>query len=183
MNLCDKYKLDKKIEYCKMPIDGVDELVLINFSDIEGVTYSSDDDKDNVITNISLKSDAKGYLVKDGRKNNPYDGSEYAHEDSVYGSLTSKTIQYEVADNGQRGARDVKKLDNKYVAIAKLSNGEFEIIGIEVPLKLTDKTRALVGGDNKGWVVTMNTVEPSPGLFLFDTDEATTLATYESLKG
>ncbi len=178
---CDKYKLDGEIKYCDPPVNGVKSMILINKSDYVGVVPSAKQDEFNIVTAITLAGTKKGYKVHDGRTNSLYDGTEFGHEDSPYGSMTPKTIQFSILDNGAKGARDVTKLGGEFVAVLELTNGEFEVVGTQNMLKVTDKSKILTGSEQLGWLVTMSCTELSAGVFLFDTDYETTLATYEAL--
>ncbi len=178
---CDKYKLDGEIKYCDVPVNGVKSMILINKADYVGVVNSTQPDEFNIVTAITLAGSKKGYKVHDGRFSTPYEGSEFGHEDSPYGSMTPKTIQFEILNNGAEGARDVMKLGSEYVAVLELTNGEFEVVGTQNMLTITDKSRILTGSEQLGWLVTMSCTELSAGVFLYDTDYDTTLSTYEAL--
>lgn len=178
---CDKYRLDKDIEFCDNPITGVKSMILINEDDLQSVTFSQAVGKENIVSAISLITDARAYKVTDGRKKNPLSGSGHGHEDSDYGSFTPKTIQFEILDNGAEGALLVDKLQEKYIAVLELANGEFEIVGYYDRLTISDKSKTLTGTEQLGWLVTMTCTELTAGLFFLDTDGTTTKAAYEAL--
>lgn len=178
---CDKYRLDQDIEFCKNPVTGVKSMILINEDDLESVSFSATAGKENIIDDITLVTGKRAYKVTDGRKKNPLGGSEHGHEDSDYGSFTPKTIQFEIFDNGAEGALIVDKLQEKYIAVVELANGQFEVIGYYDRLTISDKSKMLTGTEKLGWLVTMACTELTAGLFFHDADEATTKAAYEAL--
>lgn len=177
---CEKYKLDREIKFCDDVDMGALDAVLINAADIKKYTASSEVGEFNVFTAIELVSSAKGYKVFDARKN-PFAGSSFGHVEGEIVDKTSKTIQFVVREQGAEGAKVVQQLGGGgYVMVLRTRNNEFEIIGKNSPLYLTDKTKSITEGEG-GWTVTMSTEETVVGNFLFDTDYETTLATYEAL--
>lgn len=174
---CIRYRLDAAIEHCDPVVDGAISAILINADDITSYTRVTTPTEFNVFKAIVLASTKKGYSVSDAKILKPFDGSGSTHVDGGVRPLTSKTLEFIIGDNTDKGAREVAKLEgNGYVAVKRLRNGKYEIIGKESPLYLTDKTLT-----KDGWAVTMSCEEVTPGNFLWDTNETTTLATYTAL--
>ncbi len=177
---CEKYKLDKEIKFCDDVDMGALDAVLINAADVKRYVANDALGEFNTFNTIELVMGEKGYKVFDARKN-PFTGSSFGHVEGEIVDKTSKTIQFVVREQGAAGARIVQQLGGGgYVMVLRTRNNEFEIIGKNSPLYLTDKTKSITEGEG-GWTVTMSTEETAAGNFLFDTDYETTLATYESL--
>lgn len=174
---CTQYRLDAAIEHCDPVVDGAISAILINADDITSYTASPIPKEYNVFEAIVLASTKKGYSVSDAKILKPFDGSGSTHVDGDVRPLTSKTLEFIIGDNTDVGAREVAKLEgNGYVAVMRLRNGKYQIIGKESPLYLTDKTLT-----KDGWAVTMSCEEVTPGNFLWDINAGTTLATYNAL--
>jgi len=173
-------KLNKDIDKCDPISNGILEGKFINKSDI--TEFVAVAEKSNTYSSITLKPSASATKVFDFRKI-PFDGSEYSHEEGAMGDKTLKSYQFAIYDKGADADETVDQLKkSQLVLVVYNENQTFEIIGKEQGLRLTDHTRQPAGGDLDGaWLITMSCAERTTGNYLYDTDEETTLATYEAL--
>ena len=174
--------LEQAMTFCTPISNGILDGVMINKADIVGYVADAGPENYNIFKSITLASTKKGYKVVDFRKV-PFDGSAYSHEEGNIQNKTAKEYQFTVYAQGPAVDRLIDDLKNgRFVLVTRTEGGNFEIIGKESALICTDHNRQPAGGDNDGaWMVTLRTSELTTGNYLFDTDGATTLATYTAL--
>jgi hypothetical protein len=182
MGRCDtKLAQDILLDCDNISQKGVEsEGVIINYADIDkaGCTRSG-----NILSALALVNGAKGYkiVVPEG---SPFNGTMIEAAVGTYMTKWNKTVAFVVLNSGPDVSHDVidKLANGKFVAILQNKfagedgKNSFEVYGFEQGLKLSAGARDLNSDDTDGgWSVTLQEQQaPSSGLFLFDTDLATT---------
>lgn len=174
--------LDQAMTFCAPFSNGIIDGVMINKSDILGYVADAAPENYNIFKSITMTASKKGYKLTDFRKV-PFDGSAYSHGEGAIQNKTVKAYTFTVYAQGAGVDRLVDDLKNgRFVLVTRTENGQFEIIGKEAALLCTDHNRQPAGGENDGaWMVTLQCSELTAGNYLFDTDQATTLSTYQAL--
>lgn len=165
------------------------DAVIINRADIDFAACVRDSSNPAIIKTLALKSGKKGYsVVQVGAT--PYNGTQTAFAAGSYLNKFVKTASFAVLDHCPDTTKNV--IDNiangVFVMVVKNNSagsdgkGRYEIYGFESGLRATDLPRDPNSEETDGaWVVTMQETAPSSGIFLFDTDEATTEAAFQAL--
>lgn len=171
---------------------------LFNKSEIDSLTYDAQDS--HIITAINMKvveegsgSDpdvlATGYTISQLGKQ-PFNGSSVVMSEGNYGNTFTETVQFLVPDNspaaaalldGMAGGKFLVVMENEYDGAAH--NGKFNVYGSKKALSCTAMERNLYDDDtNSGWLVTLTAEkQPTSGIFVWKTDEATTRTYLDSL--
>ena len=182
LNFCS-VKLSKDIDFCDIIDPGFLDAVIINTEDIASYTTSSISGEYNVFSAITLKVGSKGYKLKDFRKI-PFDGSSKSLEDGTFRGKMKKTLTGSLLASGAEADRIIDTLNfGKFVIVGRKVSGDFEIFGKSAPVVCTSAEQGLASNDeNEGaWMLTFETTEGVAGNYLYDTNESTTLATYNGL--
>lgn len=186
--LCGKITASN-LNNCLVPLQGgmEDEMIVVNYSDIAVKTINVADGL--TVENVTLDSGAQGFVI-DGLKNSidpdcqPVEVGvfdRYTHSVAAHGFDISNTAR--AAADGMTGGRVVAFVRNKYKGVA--GNAEFLVYGLDSGLSV--KIAQKQNDDTQGaFQFTFATVsgseEPHLPRALYDTDAATTLAVWESLK-
>lgn len=167
--------------------------VIINRADIDfsTSTLKTGTNKGTIV----LKSGAKGYAIVQPA-NNPFDGSASELNVGTYVNTWTKNIQVLLMSVGPDTSALVDKLVNANCVLIlrnkqKYDSGsstpddesEYEVFGIENGLKVSAGSRTPNDEDTMGGTLLTLTESnaPSHGMFMWDTDKATTDAAYTAL--
>lgn len=191
MGMCDSLIKMDIARNCADPLamGFEDQGILINRKDVDFGAITFNEDYTNVVKSFVLKKGAKGYLVQqNGSK--PFNGTNKTVEVSeALGASVTSAVHFVLPDHSPAlldGVVDpILNGDFIFIAYNKhkgLKNAEtpggaaFEVYGFYQGLKISegglDRYSDETGG---GWNVTLTeTRAPKAGLFLWDTDYATT---------
>ena len=185
-DLCGEITADNK-NICAKPLQGgtEDEMIVVNRKDIDVIARGADG---FTVENVTLKVGAQGFVI-DGLKNSidpsfaPVEVDvfdRYEHTVNAKGFDISNTAR--LAVDGMTGGKYVVFTKNTY----KGANGNAEYVISGLDQGLTFKVSQTQNGDSQGafefvFATGLNK-EPHVPAAMFDTDEATTAAVWESLK-
>ena len=165
--------------------------IIINRADIDFSKTVFDSDNKNIIKTLVLKTGKKGYAVKQ-TGNTPFTGTKSELVVGTYRNTWTNTVQIVVLANTPDVCRDIIDglANGKFVVIlrnvTKGSDGkaEFQIFGYTQGLTCSAGENDKYSDDTEGgWLMTLEeTSATKSGLFLFNEDSKTTVASYESLK-
>lgn len=168
--------------------------VLINREDIDFGSVVFDKQNNNIVTSLALKSGKKGYLVyQNGSK--PFNGTTKTVEVSeTLGASVTSAVHIVLPDHSPAIIEGVVDpvLNGEFVFISfnkhkglNSANGAsaFELHGFYQGLTISEGSRDAYSEEaGGGWAFTLTeTKAPKAGLFLFDTDYATTETMVNSL--
>lgn len=189
MGRCDtKLAQDIVLDCENISQKGVEsEGVIVNYADVDktGCTRTG-----NILSAFPLVNGAKGYkiVVPEG---SPFNGTMIEAAVGTYMTKWNKTVAFVVLNSGPDVSHDVidKLANGKFVVILRNKFGgsqgknTYEVYGFEQGLKLSAGARDLNSDDTDGgWSVTLQEQQaPSSGLFLYDTDLATTKTLIDTL--
>ena len=200
MALCEKLINACIAADCDNPVfEGAEPKAWIfNKSDIASITYDATDT--NIITAITMKvveegqgTDpdvlAVGYTISQLGKT-PFSGSSVEMAEGNYGNTFTETVQFVVPDNSpvanalldnMAGGKFLVVMENQYDGSDH--KGKFQVYGSKKALSATAMTRELYNDDtNGGWLITLTAEkQPTSGVFVYTTDEATTRTYLDSL--
>jgi len=193
MALCEKLIGACIAADCDNPVfEGAEPKAWIwNKTDVASITYDTQDA--NIITDISMRvieegqgTDpdvlAHGYTISQLGKT-PFSGSNTSMVEGNYGNTFTETIQFLVPDNSpaasalldnMAGGKFFLVMENQYDGSD--SKGKFNAYGAKKALTCTAMERQLYSDDSMGgWLVTLTAEkQPTSGVFVYKTDEATT---------
>lgn len=190
MGVCDALLKKNIIPSCDDPIvvgfeqDGV----IINRADIDFSGSIFDTTRKNVIKTLLLGTGKKGYAVRVMGKT-PYTGTKTSLVAGTYRNSFTNEVHIVVLDNdpdvcadiidGLANGTYVVVFENKYKALQKETNpgdAAFQVYGWYQGLSASAIENDKYSEDTVGgWAVTLQeTKAPKAGLFLFNTDYATT---------
>lgn len=165
------------------------DAVIINRSDIDFAACVVNSTNPAIIETLALKTGKKGYKVLQIGAT-PYSGTNAALATGTYRNKFTKSVSFAVLDHCPDTTKNV--IDNLangvFVMVVKNNSkgsdgkGRYEIYGYEGGLRATEMPRDPNSEETDGaWVVTMQETAPSSGIFLYNTDEATTEAAFQAL--
>lgn len=159
---------------------------LINYDDIDWDTLEK---TDNVVSTLALSQNRAYTVFVPGKT--PFTGTQAALTTGTYRNKFSKTASIVILDSGPDVSKNVidQLANGKFVFIFENKykgaddKNTFEIYGLEQGLTASEMTNEKYSEDTDGgWAVTLiEENAPSSGIFLFNTDVATTRAAIESL--
>lgn len=169
--------------------------VIINRSDIDFDKLKYDVARKNIVTDLLLKTGARGYecIVPTQQ---PYQGTGTTLGDGTVRKTFTNTFGLIVLDNspdvcakvidGLANGQFVVVFENKFKNIQKATtpgDSTFQIMGIVQGLVATEISEDKWSTDTDGgWnIVLTEEGVPKSGIFLFDTDLATTRTIFDSL--
>lgn len=169
-----------------MEADGV----IINRDDIDFAACVIDDKNGNIIKTLALKSGKTGYAVAQ-LGNTPFTGLVSNLNVGTYRNTWTHEIPIAVLANDPTVARDIiDPLSNgNFVLVLRNKNkgengeGEFQIFGYHQGCRASAGTNEKYSEDTEGgWLITLQEQNaPKAGMFLWNTDAATTRSQYDSL--
>ena len=163
---------------------------IMNYDDIDFDSCARAEDNRLILSSLVLKTGKKGYRMFVPGKT-PFTGTNTAIADGTYRKKFTKTVNVVILDNGPDVVRDiidplangkfVVVLENKFAG--KDGKNTFQVYGFEQGLSATaladDKYSEETDG---GWSSTLEeSGAPSPALYLFKEDVATTRTALQSL--
>lgn len=186
-----KYILDQLTAQCGGNPNSIQEITIINAEDVVGHTASAAAGDYNVITSLTLAAGKKGFKFVDPRRI-LFTGSNKAGVTGTVRGTNTKVLQFLVLGNNPETTRAIDALANGTFVVALKTNdksatskGAVEIFGLYSACDgdTTPYAKAYAGDDENqgGYVVTLTCTESYVGVFMWDTDLATTLANYEAL--
>lgn len=189
---CD-YKLaaDMVADCANSSVGGIkNHGVIVNFDDIDFDSCSRSEDNRFIIDSMVLKSGKKGYRIFiPGKK--PFSGTNTAMVDGTYRKKFTKSIGIVILDNGPEVVRDIidPLANGKFVVIlenqfaGKDKKNTFQVFGFEQGLSATALTDDKYSEETDGgWAATLEESQaPSPALYLFNEDVATTRTALDSI--
>ena len=177
---------------CDNPqVGGIEnEAIIMNRADIDFSALVKDTNNSAIVKTLALKSGKQAYIVLQMGAT-PFSGTQTAFTAGTYRNKNTKDVQILVPDHSPDVCKNV--IDNiangVFVVIVKNKykgadgKGKYEIYGLEGGLRQVEGTRDPNSTDTDGgWLVKLQEVAPSSGIFLWNTDETTTDAAYEALK-
>lgn len=188
MSNCDsKLAVNIVFDACNPAAKGLKSIGWIaNFDDVDHTaTHATRKNGTNTFTDIVLKDGKKLYQIVQAGKT-PFSGNTSEAQVGTYRVTWNKTLPFIILNSGSDvSANIIDKIANgKFVAVVenafsgKEGDNEFEIIGLETGLTLTEGNNEKYNEDyGGGWSLTM--VEenaPTSGFYLLDEDVPTTLA-------
>lgn len=184
---CD-FKIVASIDYnCEHPVTkGLKPIGWIgNYDDLDLSNSTRDSNNPNLFTKIALKTGAKLFTIYQAGKA-PFSGTIKEFQEGTYRNTWNKTVPFVILDNGADITENIVDplangkffmvIENTYQGAA-LDNA-FEIVGLETGMAMSAGTDEKWNEDfGGGWSLTMvETNAPSSGIYLLDTDVATTRA-------
>lgn len=176
---------------------GIDSVVLCNVDDL--LPYETPVSASAGYADTSLihafGNQASGFGLVDLRST-PFEGSSKTTSEGTVAPSTTKTLQFLYFVPSYVEAKTLEELRRgKFVAVVKHSGAgtgpgqKFELIGYEVPLRLTACEKQMAAADTNGanygaYLVTLSTVEMTDNLYFgvaSTADYAAELAAYEAL--
>lgn len=169
--------------------------IIMNREDIDFGAITFDESRTNVISQLAMLSGKRAYRIK-VLGNTPFTGTTTSFVAGTYQNTFTNTVQFIVLDNGPdvcaniidalANGKFVMVLENTYKGLAKATNkgdAAFQIYGYSNGLAASAIENDKYSEDtNGGWLVTMQETKASKsGMFLFNTDYATTKAMFDSL--
>lgn len=188
MPLCGEMDSDFLFN-CDDPIQGgtEDEMLVVNKDDIATVTVDVTDL--TTVTNVTLKTGKKAFII-DGRKNSIV--PTFALTESGVFDVFDHTVNAKGFDLSNTARVTLNKMvGGKYVVFTKNvysgtdGDAKYVISGLKSGLELSGLTGNPTDDTQGAFDITFSTrlnKEPKVPAAMFDTDEATTEAIWESLK-
>lgn len=169
------------VDCANLPAKGYERVaVLINREDIDFAAAVLSETKKNVITELGLKAEAKGFKVYQ-MGSSPFTGTNNALEDGTYFKGVTKTLVIASLSND----RDVQgefvdpMINGEFVAVLERKdkgpdkNSAFEVLGFHNGLKLTALAEDPYGDNYSGGLYTLTeTGAPVTRMYLGETYEA-----------
>ena len=190
MGACDRVLAQSLIPDCDNPQEpGVNGVAyIINLADIDRDNCTLDSQNPSIIETLALKTGKKAYKVEQ-LGNQPFTGTNTATEVGTYGNKKTKTVAFAILDHCPDITENViDVLDRGSFAVIMENNslgsdgkGKYEIYGYVSGLHLTASNRELYGDADGGWIIEMQSTERKSGMFIFNTDIATTDAMIAAL--
>lgn len=196
-NCNDLIAMSIESDICDSPIvKGVGRKgVIVNFEDIDKAAVLMDASSKSIIRQLTLKTGKKGYAIECATKN-PFEGTQTTFAEGAIRNKFNHDVVFKILDDGpdvREGIVDklangkfVIVIENEYKGEAKTKSGSaaFQIFGYHQGLQASAMTSDKYNEDTDGgWDVTMSeTGAPKSGMYLFDTDYATSAALVEALK-
>ena len=174
---------------CDDPIQGgtEDEMLVVNKDDIQSVTVDPTDL--TTVTGVALKTGKKAFII-DGRKNSIV--PTFALVESGVFDVFDHTVNAKGFDLSNTARVTLNKMvGGKYIVFTKNiysgadGNAKYVISGLKSGLELSGLTGNPTDDTQGAFDITFGTrlnKEPKVPASMFDTDEATTEAIWESLK-
>lgn len=164
--------------------------VIVNFDDIDFDSCTRSTDNRFILDTIALKSGKKGYRIYiPGKK--AFSGTNTAMVDGTYRKKFTKTVGIVILDNGPDVVRDIidPLANGKFVVIlenqfgGKDKKNTFQVYGFEQGLSATSMSDDKYSEETDGgWAATLEESQaPSPALYLFNKDIATTRTALDTL--
>lgn len=169
--------------------------VIMNRADIDFGAIELDSTRSNVVSQIAMLAGKRAYKVR-VLGNTPFTGTGTSFVAGTYQNTFTNTVQFVVLDNGPdvcesvidalANGRFVMILENNYKGLNKESNkgdAAFQIYGYTQGLAASAIENDKYSEDaNGGWLVTLQETRASKsGMFLFNSDYATTKKMFDSL--
>lgn len=163
--------------------------LIMNRNEIDFTATVFNSTNPNIIETLVMKSGKKAYEIQQ-LGNTPFTGTQTELVAGTYRNTWTNTIPIAVLANNPSVAEDIIDglANGKFVVILKninTANGaHYQIYGYQQGLSASEGINEKYSEDTDGgWLITLTeTGAPKSALFLFDTDDATTDAVYESLK-
>ena len=163
--------------------------IIINRADIDFANCVKDSSNRNIIKTLVLKTGKQGYsIVQSGSA--PFTGSQTAFTAGTYRNKFTKDVQFALLDHSADASLNIiDQLANGTFVVILRNNykggdgkAKYEIFGYESGLRQTEGTRDPYSEDTEGgWLLKLQEVAPTSGLFLYNTDEETTDVAVASL--
>lgn len=190
-NSCDFLLAQDIAPDCENPqVGGMENLaILINRADVDFATLVKDPTNAAIVKTLAIKVGKQGYSVLQTGAT-PFSGTQTAFTAGTYRNKFTKDLQFLIPDHSPDICKNVVDNLANGVFVAVVQNkykgadgkAKYEIYGLEGGLRMTEAPRDANSADTDGgWLVKMQEVAPSSGIFLWDTDEATTDAAFEAL--
>lgn len=171
-----------------MEADGV----IINREDVDFASCVIDSTNNNIIKQLVLKSGKNGYEVAQ-LGNTPFTGLVSNLNVGTYRNTWTHDIPLAVLANDPSVCKNIiDALSNgNFVLVLRNKNkgangdGEYQVFGYHQGCRASAGTNDKYSEDTEGgWLITLQEQNaPKSGMFLWNTDAATTASQYESLKG
>lgn len=189
---CDFLLAQDLVSDCSNPVvQGVrNKGIIANYDDVDWDVLAKDNTNPNIVKTLAMKSGKKAYEIYiDGKT--PFTGTQTEMSAGTYRNDFTKTVSLVVLNNGASVAHNIidKLANGKFIVILENKFGGnsgdniFEIYGLEQGLSASEMSSAKYSEDTEGgWAVTL--VEenaPTSGMYVFNTDVATTRTAVESL--
>lgn len=176
---------------------GIDSVVLCNVDDLLPYEVAVSETAGYTDTSLihAFERQASGFGLVDLRST-PFEGSSKTTAEGTVAPSTTKTLQFLYFVTSYVEAKTLEELRRgKFVAVVKHSGAgtgpgqKFELIGYEVPLRLTACEKQLAASDANGanygaYLVTLSTIEMTDNVYFgvaSSADYAAELAAYEAL--
>lgn len=190
-NNCDALLAANIGRNCDNPqVGGLEEYgVIINKADIDYDKCTKDATNPNLLTSLALKSGKKGFSIYQ-YGNHPFNGTNTTFNAGEYLSKFTKQVSFVVFDHSANTSHKIidQLANGSYVVVLRNQyNGgdnqsKFEVYGFEYGMKMTEGNRDPYSEDvNGAWMVSMQEVAPSSGMFLFKESLAATETLVNSL--
>lgn len=187
MALCEKIITLEVEQDCANPIfTGLEKVgYIINKDEIASMTRT-----DSVVSAITMVTAKKAYRIYQETKT-PFNGSNTEFAEGAVTNKVNKNVSFVILNDGKNIVEKAVEglLNGEFVVVIARKwvnapeDNKFEIIGSETGAKCTALSKDPNSADTDGgWAVTLTeTNAPSPEVFFFDTDVATSLAALEAL--
>lgn len=163
---------------------------IINYDDVDFDSIVRDESNRFLIQTLVLKTGKKAHRMYVPGKT-PYTGTNTAMAGGNYRNKFTNTVNVVILDNGPEVVRDIidPLANGKFIVVlenkfgGKGGKNTFQIYGLEQGLSATALAADKYSEDTDGgWSATLEeSGAPSPALFLFNSDVATTRAALETL--
>lgn len=198
MGYCDNLLANEIKPSCENPVVAGIEAngVIINREDVDFSNVEFDETNKNVIKNLKLKSNKKGYKVH-VPTTKPFSGTTTTMEAGTNRNSFTNNLGFVILDNGPEVTQIVdalasgefvvvyeNKFKNTVAETGKLKGGStFQVIGYYQGLKAATLENDKYSEDTEGgWNVSLTeTKVPKSALFLYAETEAATRTLVESL--
>lgn len=185
---CDKLLAMGIFPDCDNPqVGGVEaDGVIINRVDID---LDATTRTGNVISQLALRSGKKGFKIYQ-QGNSPFTGSNSTFTAGSYLNKFTKKVYFVIYDHSAEccskiidqlaNGSFVVVLKNKYAGSD--SKSKYEVYGYEAGLKQVEGSRDPYSEDiGGGWLVALQEVAPSSGIFFYSTSQSATELAFDSL--
>lgn len=184
---CKKIATNRLINCANPMVAGVDdELILINFDDIDGITRNVTNPQ--IIEGITLASGATAFRYEGKNNSNETDSNLVKKK---YAEVYDHIVKFKVFENGSEVKKELENMiGGKMVAIIrnnyKANDSQWEVFGIDTGLFVKTATRNAMDQETQGAyaveLMTSDVVkEPHLPSTFFITDYATTETAINSL--
>lgn len=163
---------------------------IINRADIDFSATVFDANNPSIIKSLVLKTGKKAYDISQ-LGNTPFTGLVQNLNVGTYINTWTTDIPVAILANDPDVTNNIidPLTNGEFVVILKNKahgtggNGKYQVFGYAQGCRASEGTRDAYSDDTEGgWLVTLQEANhPKSGIFLFDTDEATTDAAYEAL--